>query len=122
MGLNKHIDQLYSTAKDYIKLEAESLKLKAVLESSKSLGTVFAFAFLLVFLIIVLLLSGIWLGFWLSELLQSYILGFGFSSLTFIVAFLILILFRRTLLEKPFANLSVKYLFMNHKLQDEDQE
>jgi hypothetical protein len=56
----------------------------------------------------IILFAGIVLGCWLSELVHSYILGFGLTTLLLVLIFAILIAFRKGLFISPIMNTIIR--------------
>ena len=122
MDLTKHIKQLTEHLQKYVELEVEHAKYEAIEEGSKIIGSIFTFVFILVFGCISTLLVGIFAGLYLSEVFDSYLIGFGVTSLGYIVTLLILVSFRRHLLEKPFVNTAVKHIFKHLREKQENKK
>tara|TARA_B100000678_G_C18203618_1_gene500490 strand:- start:767 stop:1135 length:369 start_codon:yes stop_codon:yes gene_type:complete len=122
MDLSKHIKQLTEHLKQYVKLEVEHAKYEAIEEGSKIIGSLFTFVFLLVFGCISTSLIGIFAGLYLSKVFGSYLLGFGVTSLGYILLFIIMVIFRKHLLEKPFINTAVKHIFKHLREKEEHKE
>lgn len=96
--------------KDYLEARLELIRLQAAEKLSKALGLFFTLilAFLLFFFVIVFL--GMVLAHWISELSGSMTIGFSVTTLVFVALLVIVLLFRKKIIEKPLANLLLREL------------
>lgn len=96
--------------KDYLEARLELTRLQAAEKLSKALGLFFTLilAFLLFFFVIVFL--GMVLAHWISELSGSMTIGFSVTTLVFVALLVIVLLFRKKIIEKPLANLLLREL------------
>ncbi len=122
MDLTKHIKQLSEHLQKYVQLEVEHAKYEAIEEGSKIIGSIFTFVFILVFGCISTLLVGIFAGLYLSQVFDNYLLGFGLTSLGYIITLIILVTFRKHLLEKPFVSTAVKHIFKHLREKEEHKK
>jgi len=86
---------------DYIETRIALLRLQSVRMVSKSGGTLIWAVIAILFMFIILLFAGLVLGFWFSALTGSYIKGFALATLVFVVLFILITLFRKTLFVNP---------------------
>lgn len=87
--------------KEYIETRMEIYRLQSLRIFSKSAGY-FAWIIVSLFLVfLILLFGGVVIGFWVSDLLHSYIKGFGLITLVLIAVFLLLAIFRKNLFVNP---------------------
>lgn len=100
----KLIDQL----KEGWQSELAVLKLKALKNITNFLAHGYAVVFVLIFLNTTLLLSGLWLGFFLSTFFDSFSWGFGAAALGFIFLFILILVFKKALLIRPFQNFVIQ--------------
>ncbi len=119
MDFSKHIKQLTEHLKEYLKLEVEHAKYEAIEEGSKIIGSLFAFIFILLFGCIATLIIGIFSGLYLSQVFDSYLYGFGAVSLFYIFSLLLMLIFRKQFLEKPFISTAVKHIFKHIREKEE---
>ncbi len=115
--IKKYIDQV----KEYLRNETELIRLKIFRVIAMVAANLFAAIFVIIMLNITLAILGIWFAFFLSEILHSFVLGFGFAGLTYLVILFLIIVFRKALLIRPFANIAVAIL-QELNFSDEDQE
>lgn len=87
--------------KDYLETRLEIFRLQAVRIASQSAGYMIWIIISLFILFIIFIFAGIVLGCWLSALTGSYIMGFGLTTVIFIVIFALLMLFRNSLFINP---------------------
>lgn len=115
-------ENLQNQGKNYLQNELEILRLRALGAIASLLARAYAVIFLIISFNIMLVLVGLWLGFWLSSLTGSYSLGFGLAAALFIFFLLILIIFHRALLVRPFENLVIRfYEHSQEKVQAADE-
>jgi pilus assembly protein TadC len=86
---------------DYIETRIALLRLQSVRMLSKSGGTLIWAVIAILFIFIILIFTGLVLGFWFSDLTGSYIKGFALATLVFVVLFLLITIFRKTLFVDP---------------------
>jgi hypothetical protein len=115
--LKKYIDQI----KEYLRNETELIRLKAIRLISLTAAHLFAAVFIIIMLNITLAIIGIWFGFFLSGLMDSFALGFGFAGLTYLAILLIIVIFRKQVLIRPFTNISIRVI-QEIQSDNEDQE
>ena len=104
--IKKYIDQV----KDYLRNETELIRLKAIRLISLTAAHLFAAVFIIIMLNITLAIMGLWFAFFLSSLLDSYAMGFGFAGLTYLAVLLLIMIFRKQLLIRPFTNISIRVI------------
>ncbi|MBV8254635.1 MAG: hypothetical protein JO154_18685 [Chitinophaga sp.] len=109
-NFSDYFKQTGKVAKDYLETRLDLLKLQAAGKLSKALGLFFSvlMAFLLFFFVIVFL--GMLVAFWIGEKSGSFTLGFTCASGLFIVFFVVIIFFRRQLIERPLSRLLITVL------------
>lgn len=117
MKITETITTYIKNLKDYINSELDLLKLSAMRKIGNLLGLIFSAIFVMFLFHITIALIGIWVGFWLSEVYDSTSIGFGITVLIYMLWTIISIVFRRTLLVKPFSKLILKTM-----LEIEEQE
>ncbi|MGB0176988.1 MAG: phage holin family protein [Owenweeksia sp.] len=122
MDITKNIKQLTDDFQKYIRLEVEHAKYEALEEASKIIGSIFTFVFILIFGCISTLLVGMFAGFYLAEVFDSYLIGFGVTSLGYIVTLILMVAFRKHLLEKPFVSTAVKHIFKHLREKQENKQ
>ncbi|RAJ85517.1 hypothetical protein CLV59_102221 [Chitinophaga dinghuensis] len=109
-NFSDYFKQTGKVAKDYLETRLDLLKLQAAGKLSKALGLFFSvlMAFLLFFFVIVFL--GMLVAFWIGERTGSFTIGFTCASGLFILFFVIIIFFRRQLIERPLSRLLINVL------------
>lgn len=115
------IKKFISQIKDYFRSETELIRLKLIRMTAIIAANLFAAVFVITMLNITLAILGIWFGFFLSGLLHSYAVGFGLSGLTYLLILILIIVFRKTLLIRPFTNIGI-IILQELNFNDEDQE
>lgn len=113
----KYIDQI----RDYLRNETELIRLKILRGTALVAAHLFAAVFVIIMLNITLAILAIWFAFFLSEVLNSFTLGFGFAGLTYLSILILIIIFRKSMLIRPFTKIAVVIL-QELNFNDEDQE
>lgn len=122
MKLFKIFEDLINQVKTYLNNEVEILRLRALSLIASLLARAYALTFLIISFNITLVLVGLWLGFWLSEVLGSQTLGFGAAALIFIFFLIVLTIFHRALLIRPFENLVIRIYHQSRNEKQEDEK
>ncbi|MFI5152285.1 MAG: hypothetical protein ACHQET_03070 [Chitinophagales bacterium] len=94
--------------KEYLEAKLEIFRLQSVKIISQSAGWLVWLLISLFLLFSIILFAGIVLGCWLSELVHSYILGFGLTTLVLVLIFAFLIAFRKGLFISPIMNTIIR--------------
>ncbi|WP_127133094.1 hypothetical protein [Pseudoflavitalea rhizosphaerae] len=87
--------------KVYVETKSEIFRLQAIRIFSKSMGLLAWMVIAAFIAFLILIFAGMCLGFWLSELTQSYVKGFGLTSIILIVLFIFIAVFREKLFVNP---------------------
>src|SRR6516162_2084564 len=87
--------------KEYLETRLELFRLQAIRVISQYAGYLIWILISLFILFLIMIFSGIVLGCWLSDLLHSYVLGFGLTTLILILVFILLAIFRNSLFVRP---------------------
>ncbi|UYQ92804.1 phage holin family protein [Chitinophaga horti] len=121
-NFSNYFSETGKVAREYVETRLDLIKLQAAGKLSRALGLFFSLvmAFLLFFLAVVFL--GMVLGFWIGELTNSYATGFSCSAGLFIVLLLLILVFRKSLIQRPLSNLLVKELVEEIELKKEEKE
>lgn len=109
-NFSKYFNQTGKVAKEYLETRLDLIKLQAAGKLSKALGLFFSLilAFLLFFFVVVFL--GMVLGFWIGEMTGSMTIGFSCAAGVFILLLIILMAFRKPLIQRPLSALLLKEL------------
>lgn len=94
--------------KDYIDLKLSILRLKGVHFLARAAGNLLWIIISLVMISWLVVFAGITMGLWLSKLTGSYIMGFGYTTLVFLILISLLALFRKPLFINPIIRLMAK--------------
>lgn len=103
-------------AKEYIDIRMEIYRLSLVRSLSRAAGFLIWIVISLVLLALLIVFAGIVTGLWLSELMGSYLEGFGWTTLLIVAVTGVLALFRRRLFINPMIRSLIK---LASKKQDE---
>jgi ABC-type transport system involved in multi-copper enzyme maturation permease subunit len=87
--------------KEYFETRYEIYRLKTIRTISKTAGMLGWIIISTFLLFLIILFAGITLGYWLSNIFNSLVLGFGVTSLFFVVLFICLAVFRKRLFINP---------------------
>ena len=90
-----------SLLKEYIETRLDIFRLQAIRVSSKSAGYLVWIIISMCLLFLLALFSGMALGYWFSELMHSYVKGFGLMALLVLVVFIFFAVFRKKLFVDP---------------------
>lgn len=121
--INQILRNYLGNIRTYIESEKELIKLKVVKTLSPAVANLIAVIFMIILFHITLALGGIWLGVYLGDIWENYPLGFGVSALVFIVLLLLVLVFRKPLLVRPFTNLAISSMVKEEKIiEHEDEE
>jgi len=135
-NFSNYFNQTGKVAKEYLETRLDLIKLQAAGKLSRALGLFFSLilAFLLFFFVVVFL--GMVVGFWIGEMTHSYTIGFSCSAGLFVFLLAIMLLFRKSLIQKPLSNMIITELmselntgtdhvdddFLNTKKEKEEEE
>jgi hypothetical protein len=119
-NFSNYFNQTGKVAREYLETRVDLIKLQAAGKLSKALGLFFSImmAFLLFFFVVVFL--GMVVGFWIGEMTGSYTIGFSCAAGLFIVLLAVLLIFRKSLIQRPLANMLVAEMLEG--TVDEQQE
>ena len=91
-------------AKDYLETRISLLKLQSVKTLSRTGGLLIWAVIAVFFIFLILMFGGLVLGFWFSEITGSYLKGFALATLVYIVLFILITVFRKTLFINPMVH------------------
>lgn len=109
----KGFKSILSTFKEYLNIRVELLRLTVIEKGAKLVADLFSNAIVLFCLIAAFLASTVTLAFYLSELLDSYVRGFGCATLFFMLL-ICLILWKKDAFERIIAGLAIRRYFEKH--------
>ncbi|RPD38405.1 hypothetical protein [Chitinophaga barathri] len=121
-NFSNYFTETGKVAREYLETRLDLIKLQAAGKLSKALGLFFSLimAFLLFFFVVVFL--GMVLGFWIGEKTGSMALGFSCAAGFFIVLLLVMIFFRKGLIQRPLANMLAAELIEEIEEMEERRE
>jgi hypothetical protein len=96
-----------SLLKQYLETRFEIFRLSSIRIIAKSAGYFVWIIISLFLFFLIILFAGITAGFWLSELMSSYVKGFGVIVIVLILLFAILAFFRKKLFVEPFMQMII---------------
>lgn len=121
-NFSNYFSETGKVAREYVETRLDLIKLQAAGKLSKALGLFFSLlmAFLLFFFVVVFL--GMMLGFWIGEKYNSFTLGFAWAAGFFIFLFALILVFRKSLIQRPLANLLAAELVEEIEEMEERKE
>jgi hypothetical protein len=105
------LQQFYYRILDYIKARSELVYVVFIERLSGLIAFFIAVLVLFFFAAFALLFISLFAGFYLSELTGSNMTGFGIVGAVYVLAFLILIIFNKSLIRNPLMSSIVRILF-----------
>ena len=112
MGQSDNLGSFFKDSKplfkEYIETRLELFRLQAIRIVSQSTGYLVWILISLFLLFLIMIFSGIVLGCWLSIVVNSYVLGFGLTTLLLVVIFILLAVFRKKLFVRPVIQAIIK--------------
>jgi hypothetical protein len=121
-NFSNYFNQTGKVAREYLETRVDLIKLQAAGKLSKALGLFFSImmAFLLFFFVVVFL--GMVVGFWIGEMTGSYTIGFSCAAGLFIILLAVLLVFRKSLIQRPLANMLVAEMLEGMVDEQEEEE
>ncbi len=108
---NSFFAEYKSVLKKYLHDRLSLIKLQAVDKLSRLVGALVIGVLLIVIGFVALLFISIMLGYYFSSLTGSNFIGFSIIAAFYVILFLLLIIFRKSLIEKFITNAVIKILF-----------
>jgi hypothetical protein len=102
---------------EYIETRLELYRLQAIRLVSQSAGYLIWILVSLFLFFLIMIFSGIVLGCWLSNLMHSYVMGFGLTTLILVAIFVLLAVFRKSLFVHPVIQAIIRKT--NESFEDE---
>ncbi|WP_417593148.1 hypothetical protein [Owenweeksia hongkongensis] len=124
MNIKDIINKLFGGLQKYLDTEKELIKLKVVKELARFLGMVFSAIFIITMFHLCVLMVGMWIGFLLSSFFDNHLIGFGITTVIYILWLIVSVKYKKTLLIKPFTNIVISAMTEtsnNEKIEDEQQ-
>ncbi|AEV33028.1 hypothetical protein Oweho_2052 [Owenweeksia hongkongensis DSM 17368] len=124
MNIKDIINKLFGGLQKYFDTEKELIKLKVVKELARFLGMVFSAIFIITMFHLCVLMVGMWIGFLLSSFFDNHLIGFGITTVIYIIWLIVSVKYKKTLLIKPFTNIVISAMTEtsnNEKIEDEQQ-
>lgn len=87
------------------------IKLQVAEKTARMVGLFFTVLTVVVFGFFVLLFIGMMGGYWFASLTDSLSLGFGIVTAIYLFLLILIVLFRKTLIEKCLGNIIIKAFF-----------
>jgi hypothetical protein len=105
---------------EYLSTRWRLFRLEAINKISRAAGTFFFIIIAAILAFLVVLFLGLLMAYWLSGVLDSYAGGFLITAAAFILIFVIILVFRRPLIERPLTSMLVRNLA--EELDEDDDE
>src|SRR5512145_1249288 len=94
--------------KDYFETRLEIYRLRFIRVVSKAAGYLIWLVISLFLFFLLIIFSAVVLGLWLSEVYESYITGFGITTLIILLLIILLTLLRRVLFVNPIVKTFIR--------------
>lgn len=96
---------------EYIETRLQLVKVSAYEKLAKILSAFFAGLILVIMFFVVIVAFIFFLGAWLNEIFNSRFIGFAIVAVAYFVFFVLLLYFRKQLIEKYFTKIFIRILF-----------
>lgn len=110
-NFRKKAGELYTYAEQYVEAKVELTKLQISEKIAKISSIFISMLIIALFIVLTFLFFLVTLTIWLGELLDSYLLAFGYVTLGLFVISLIAVFLRKKILEAPLINGIIKKLY-----------
>ena len=111
----------FQKGKEYIKTQAEILKLQAIAKASGIIGRLIIQSIKVMLMLFIAFYLSMALGFYFGNLLGSYALGFLLIGVIFIGLFFLVVALRKPI-KALFVNRVIKIIFEDDEDDDEEEE
>ena len=111
METNSILDKTRDEITHYIEIQSALIKLEIAEKSAKTAGSLMSLCILLFFFFVFINLLVLLAGLGLSTYLGNWLYGFGLISIIYLLLFIILLLFRKQLIEIPITNKVIQLIF-----------
>ncbi|HEX5555907.1 MAG TPA: hypothetical protein VFX43_21870 [Chitinophagaceae bacterium] len=92
----------------YLEARWKLLRLTAAGKVANALGFFFGLMLTALLGFFVVLFLGFLLAYWIADMTGSFMMGFLLTSIFFILLFIIVLIFRRGLIQRPLANIIIR--------------
>ncbi|GAA4300368.1 phage holin family protein [Compostibacter hankyongensis] len=106
----------------YVEARWRLTKLSLAGKISRAMGLFFSITLMLLLSFFVVLFLGFVLAYWISGMVESVTLGFTITAAVFIVLLLIVLFFRKPLIQRPLAKILIRELAEEVEDDDEDDD
>ena len=104
------VESLIDKLKNYVETRIDLAKLKGINKASTILTLLISKVFIIIIAIFFILLASIGLALWLGDLLGKYYYGFFIVSGLYLIAGILVHVFRKSWLRPPIGNMLIKNL------------
>ena len=108
MQIEKKIEELVDSLKDYATTNFELVKLEAIERSAVIGGSICTMVAIGLVGTFFLVFGSLCIGFYLSAQLGNYYVGFGLVAAFYLLMMIVLFVFSSSLIEKPIRNMLIK--------------
>lgn len=105
--------------RDWIDAKLKIYKLRMVKVVSAIGGNLVWMIILLFLASLFIIFAGVTTGYWLSEILGSYVKGFGIVTLFILLLMILLVIFRKALFINPVIKILIRQVMKEEKEEDE---
>jgi len=114
-----YFEELRTTLENYIQNRILLIKLQVVEKMSKLLAGMFTGLLIVILSFFVLLFLSIMLGYYFADLTGSNYIGFGILTVVYILLLVLLIVFRKNLVENKIINMVIEVFFDKNEDKNE---
>ena len=107
---------------EYMEVKLDVFRLQAIRIISKSAGYLLWMIISLFLFFIIVIFCGIVLGCWFSTIFDSYVLGFGLTTLIIMAIFALLAIFRKSLFVYPIMQGVIRKAMEDFKVSNSDSD
>lgn len=107
---------------EYLSTRWRLFRLEAINKMSRAAATFFFIIIAAMLSFLVVLFLGLLLAYWLSGVLDSYAWGFLITAAVFILTFVVILVFRRPLIERPLTSMLIRNLAEELDEDEDDDE
>lgn len=108
-------EEIKEQLKTYVELRTDLVKAQLTEKVSIMAGKLFAGIILLFVFSFAVLFVSVLAGIYLGKLLDSPLAGFGIVAAFYVVLFVLILFFKKQLVETPVANLIVSIIYSDHE-------
>lgn len=110
-SVEQFADTLKEQLTEYIELRIDLFKATSVDKLSKAAGRMITALVIMVLVFFIVLFSSAVAGFYFSEVFGSLLKGFGLVALGYVFLFILVLLFRKSMIQPPIVNAIIAVMY-----------